>query len=51
MQFLEQLAKIFQKIGEFDPKSYYNNDNKLNSEQQVEVSASVAQPALDSYPH
>ena len=30
-----QLAKKIEKNGEFDPKSYYSNDYKINSDQWV----------------
>ena len=30
-------SKKNEKIGEFDPKSYYSNDYKINSDQQVGV--------------
>ena len=37
MQFLEQLAKQVEKNCEFNPKSYYSNDYKINCEQRVAV--------------
>ena len=37
MQFLEQLTKNIEKIGEFDPKFYYSNDYSINSDQRVGV--------------
>ena len=37
MQFLDQIVKTFLENGEFDPKSYYSNDYKINYEQNVGV--------------